>query len=198
MSLPTWVYPCLLALTLGLALALAPWAFLHRPRSDEAAGTRAFRYHWGMLLLALPGPLLAAFFCVAALFEPPEGSDFWIFAGFYAGFVLVGFPVFWEVIRFGFATTPGGLEVVSPWRGRWFIPWAEVDALSFYWGWFVVESRTRGGFLVPLMASGLYDFLEECERNLEVGQLGRAIRGYSAVGRRFPYVSSPPRVLGRG
>jgi hypothetical protein len=198
MILPTWLYPCLLVGVLALAGLMAPWAFLHRPHTDAEAGTRAYRYHWGMLFLALPGPLLAAFFCVMGCIEPPDEKDLPIFVGLFCGSAIVGFPVCWEIIRCGFATTPGGLDVVSPWRGRWFIPWAEVDALSFYWGWFVVESRSRGSFCIPLMTAGLNEFLEECERNLKVEQLGRAIRGYTAVGRKFPYVASPPRVLGRG
>ena len=112
-------------------------------------------------------------------------------------FAGLGFPLFWEVMRFGYAATPAGIDAVSPWRGRWLIRWDEIDALSYAAGWFRIQSKSRGGFSIPLLASGRADLLEAAEKRLTLDQLAGAIGGYTAVGRRFPYTGKPPRELGR-
>ncbi len=193
MILPPWAYPAALAAVCVAFLPLALAPFVVRPR-----GPLRHRYHLGMLALALPGPLLALLFAIMGLVETPTSASdeltYMAALGISAG---VGLPLCWEVLRFGFATTPEGLEAVSPWRGRWFIPWGEIDAVSYGFGWFAVESRTRGTFRIPLMATNLDGFLAACEGRLKVEQLTRAIRGYTGVGRRFPGTEAP-RVLGRG
>ena len=181
MSVPSWLPGTLLAAFGALTLFMIAAAFFGHPRG-------ASRYPWWLrALVFLFGPLLTLFFCVMGILEPPSPKDAPIFLGFTGGFALVGFPLFWELTRFGYAITPDRIEVCSPWRGRWLIPWAEVDALSYGWGWFHVASRKRGGFAIPLVATSATELLEQAEKHLTVDQLAGAIAGYTAVGRRFPY-----------
>jgi hypothetical protein len=187
MTFPPWAYPVILAALAAVILLMTLGAFVNRRWTNPDECVWAFRYYLGMLALALPGPLLALFFSIMALVEPPTPTDLHIFLILMGCSVGVGFPVCWEILRFGFAMTPEGVDVVSPWRGRWLIPWDDINAVSYGFGWFAVEARTHGTFRIPLMTKHLDEFLQECEAHLDPKQLFRAINGYSAVGRRFPY-----------
>ena len=191
MRAPSWLPAALLAALGPLALLMIGAALLHRP-----AGAR--RYPWWLRIVAFVfGPGLALLFCIMGIVAPPNARDAPIFLGFMAGFAGLGFPLFWELMRFGYALPPDGIDAVSPWRGRWLIPWRDVDAVSYSGGWFRIESRSSGGFAIPLLAAGGNELLEEAEKHLDLERLAGAITGYSAVGRRFPYAGRPPRSLRR-
>src|SRR3954447_12285365 len=112
-------------LAVGLAAfwaLLTAFALFNRPVAAE--GVRVFGHHWGLRILAgFLGPVLSLFFALIAIGEPPRDQDLITFLAVKGAFGVVGGLAYWETIRFGFAVTPTGLDVVSPWRGRWFIPW---------------------------------------------------------------------------
>jgi hypothetical protein len=159
-----------------------------RPAVVDGSGTLLFRY----------GPLFRNFarfsaFGIPALltllvcFAPQnEGDWVWILA-MYAMFLSLGLPLWWET-RYALIVSPEELDLVSPWKRRTVIPWAEVDRVSFndMCQWFVVRS-TRGDVIrMHLYVNGVGDFLGICEQRLHPDQLADAKAGYAMLGRPFP------------
>jgi hypothetical protein len=171
----------------GFWLVLTVVAVFNRPRSGPQ--TVVFGHHWAARLLALIfGPLLSIFFAVGTAIESPGPNETPIIAAIWAGTSVIIGLMYWETIRFAFALTPEGIDYVSPWRGRWFIPWSAVKELSYtrFPGMFLVRSdvgTARFGLLVPKVGK----LVEAVEQRLPVEQLKGAIDGYSAIGRYFPY-----------
>ncbi|MGL4551810.1 MAG: hypothetical protein ACRC33_11540 [Gemmataceae bacterium] len=171
----------------GFWLALTVLAAFNRPRAGPE--TVVFGHRWAVRILALIfGPLLSIFLAVGTAVEAPGPNEWPISAALWGGTTAVFGPGYWESIRFAFALTPEGIDYVSPWRGRWFIPWAAVRELGYtrFPGMFLVRSdagTARVGILVP----GVGKLVEACEERLPVERLKGAIDGYSVVGRYFPY-----------
>ena len=191
MAMPSWAAAALLASLAALTPSAIILALLNRP-----CGAR--RYPWWLRGVVLGfGPGLSILFCGVAVVEEVSARDMPVFLILLAGFGGIGFPLSWELMRFGYTIMPQGIDAVSPWRGRWFIAWEDVDAVSYAAGWFRIVSSKAGGFAIPLLASDGNELLEEAEKHLDHERLARAITGYSAVGRRFPYTGQPPRSLRR-
>jgi hypothetical protein len=172
-------------------MAILLWAASRgRPTIVSDDGSLLFRHNiafrWFSLFVALGIPLAIT---VLVFYKPPQNDDdLWAILGIYALSAVCGLPLWWESSRFALILTPLGMECLSPWRKRLFFAWDEIEELSFSSmnQWFIVRARYGRKFRVPILVSGLSDFLAQCEQHLVPDQLREAKVGYMQVGRCFP------------
>jgi hypothetical protein len=180
-------------ITVTIVLALFELA-AHRGRptiiSDE--GTLLFRYSVlfrGFARFAMFGIPLAI--TALGFSRPPKNQDdLRAFIGMYALFAVLTIPLWWEATRFALILTTEGLDYLSPWRGRQFIAWDEIEELSYslLCQWFIVRAKDGRRIRVSMLVSGVSAFLAECEQHLHPSSLIGAKAGYGLVGRTFPYL----------
>jgi hypothetical protein len=157
---------------------------------DQIAGTLVFRHSWlfrGFALFAGIGIPLAI--TVLVVFNPPKNpGDVYAILGLYGLFILLSAPLLWESWRFAVYVSPKGIECRSPWRPGRFLPWRDIEEVSFspMNSWFVIRSTDGWKFRIHTLVPGLSQFLEQCEQHLPAGALDGAEAGYMRVGRRFP------------
>jgi hypothetical protein len=180
----------LIAGTVGAVLAQLNWAAMRaRPRSDPRRGIVAFRsvaaLRWGASLV---GVGFSSFLGLMLYRDPPR--DFTDWCGVVTAFLLAGFifGLAWDAIGFGLVVTPQGLDCHSPWRGRRFVEWDEVSALTYFKAgpYFVIHTHGGYRFRVPMLVGGLGQFLECMEQHLDAAALDGAKAGYECVKRPFP------------
>jgi hypothetical protein len=183
-------YPLIFVAVTGM-LALFCWAAQRgKPTADPETGTLLFRHSLllrGFALFAAFGVPLAI--TILVFFNPPKNEgDVWAIVGLYALFAFLSAPLLWESLRFALTTSPEGLDCQSPWRGRQFLYWDEIEEISYSSmnSWFVIRAVDGWKFRVSLLVPGLSDFLEECERHLSPEMLDNARTGYDRLGRTFP------------
>lgn len=181
---------CSVVLVLGALIFLA-----RAERPLEGPGRLVFRYHIGLRILTLVlffGTILMV--TIILFFNPPkQDGDVYAIFGVYALFTGLGLPLFWETHFFLLEVDDDGLTCHSPWRGKFFIAWGEVDEVAWadFGSYFLVKGPQRWIRLSP-MVGGLAEFLKECEKRLPSEKVDGARRGYSRVG-----LSPPGRRLDR-
>jgi hypothetical protein len=171
-------------LLLGVVVYLTrSWA------AQDGEGRLVFRYHIALRILSTVlffGTLLMV--TVILYFNPPKNEgDVYAIIGVYALFTGLGLPLFWETHFFLMELDDDGLHCTSPWRGKFFIPWAEVRELTWtdIGQYFILKGPDRW-FRISQMVAGLSQFLAECEKRLPVEKLQGARKGYTRAGRTFP------------
>jgi hypothetical protein len=178
-------------------LGLLLWAAQRgKPRSDPETETLIFRHS-----ILLRGFAMFAGFgipigiTILMFFHPPKHEgDVWAIIGLYALFGVLSAPLLWESLGFALVVSPEGLDCQSPWRGRQFILWDEVEDISYSSmnSWFIIRATDGWKFRVSVLVPGLSHFLEQCERHLPLSVLADARPGYLRVGREFPETDDPP------
>jgi hypothetical protein len=172
---------------LGLLLLVAQRG---RPTADAAAGTFVFRHSVflrGFALVATFGIPLGI--TVLVLLHPPEKEgEVYAVVLVYGLFLGLSLPLLWESILFTLAVSPQGLDCRSPWRGRQFFSWDEVEEVT--WSnlgtWFVIRTTEGRTFRVSYLVAGVSEFLGLCEQYLPMEALAGAEPGYNRIGRVFP------------
>jgi hypothetical protein len=172
-------------------LALLMWAArIGRPRVDPETGALLFRHSAifrGFSLFAAFGIPLGI--TVLVIFHPPKKEgDVGAIISIYALFAVLSAPLLWESMRFALTVSAEGLDCRSPWRGRRFIAWDEVQDISFSKinSWFIIRAADGWKFRVSTFVPGLTHFLEACEDHLRAVALEQARPGYELLGRPFP------------
>lgn len=172
-------------------LSLLMWAAQRgRPAVDLETGTLQFR-HSGLFrgfsyFFAFGVPLGIT---ALVIFNPPKNeNEIGIVVGLYGFFALLSAPLLWESLRFSLTVSAEGLDCQSPWRGRHFFAWNEVEEVKFSSvnSWFIIRGKDGWKFRVSILVPGLARFLEECEERLPPTALRNARDGYTRVGRPFP------------
>jgi hypothetical protein len=124
---------------------------------------------------------------IAVLWNPPELPGAVGVAGLYA----IILALVWDCLRFRLLVSPEGLDCRSPWRGRHFVTWDDVEQLSYNVRdqSFTIYSLAGYRFRVPtwgMALAGIDLFLEQCEQHLPLETLWPARDGYTALGRESP------------
>jgi hypothetical protein len=119
---------------------------------------------------------------------PTKEGELWALLGLCIGFTLLIAPLLWESWRFALFVSPEGIECRSPWRPGRFLPWRDIEEVSFSRAnsWFVLRSKDNWKFRIHILVPGLSQLLEQCERHLPAGALDGAEAGYMRVGRPLP------------
>jgi len=161
-----------------------------RPKADAATGAPWFRHRVlfrGFALFAAFGIPLAITALVISM-PPKNRGDVLAVIGLYGMFAVLGGPLLWEASRFAIGVSKAGLDCRSPWRTSRFVPWNEVERLSFSSinSWFIIRAIDGWKFRVSFLVPGLSEFLARCEQHLSVASLSKAKAGYATVGRPFP------------
>jgi hypothetical protein len=178
------------AVVVGFLVILTGAARRGVPTVDRATGLLLFRHHLVLRAFAL----VAAFGIPIALTalvisNPPKNqNDYVAITCLYLLFAGLSAPLLWETTRYALLVGPEGLDCRSPWRGRQFFRWDEVEKVSFSTvaSWFVLHATGGRKFRVPMYISGVRAFLEQCEQRLSPSQLAEAEPGYRVVNRPFP------------
>jgi hypothetical protein len=172
-------------------LGLLAWAARRgTPKSDPATGTLLFRHSplfRGFALFSAFGVPLGI--TVLVIFNPPKkDGDTVAILGLYLLFGVLSAPLLWGSMRFALTVSPDGLDFRSPWRGRRFVSWNEVEEVTYRdtHSWFVVRTTDGWTFRVSVLIPGLSEFLAACERHLPPADLAGAWAGYARLGRPFP------------
>ena len=175
--------------TLGLGL-LAAAARRGRAEIDPFTSAQRFRYPAAIRHVFLGTLVICPALVTAFLTQVPmrDAGDLWGASAMYALFIGLTAPLWWESSRFAIAADPRGVDCISPWRARQFFRWGEIESIDFSipCQWFVICTRGRRKFRVPMFVAGLSDFLAICEANLPIGAFWGADEGYRLVGRPFP------------
>jgi hypothetical protein len=167
-----------------------------KPTADPSTGLLVFRHNIllrGFALFTAFGIPIGITALVIA--KPPKNQDDYLaIFGLYALFAALGGPLLWETMRFALVVGPDGLDGRSPWRGRNFFRWEEVEQVSYnpLLGWFVIRGAGGRKIRVSALVTGLNAFLEACEKRLPPDKLRRAKGGYNVLGRPFPEGSRRP------
>jgi hypothetical protein len=171
-------------------LGLLMWAAERGKPKVDSDGTLIFRHSLlfrcfsVFMAVAVPVGII-----VLAILKPPQKeSEFWAMMGLCIGFAVLIAPLLWESLRFALFVSPEGIECRSPWRGSRFLPWKDVEEVSFRASnsWFVIRAKDYYKFRIHILVPGLSQFLEQCEQHLPPGALDGAEAGYRRVGRPFP------------
>jgi hypothetical protein len=177
-------------------LGLLLWAAQRGKPAVAADGTLIFRHSWLFRGFALFGGIgIPLAITVLVIFNPPKKpGDGYAILGLYGLFILLSAPLLWESWRFAVYVSPQGIECRSPWRPGRFLPWSDIEEVSFQTTntWFVIRSKDDWKFRIHLMVPGLSQFLEQCEQHLPSSALEGAEVGYIRVGRRFPQDDDEP------
>lgn len=164
----------------------------------EEGAPEIVRIHYGLVLtffgwLALFGiPIFAA----SAAFAKPAGewSECRSILFLLGLFIPMGAATLWEYRRYLLTATEAGLDCRSAWRRRRFLPWSEIQELSYSQAsyWFILRARDGWKFRMSIYVENPSLLLAILERHLTPEQLLPALNGYAAVCKPFPW----PREIG--
>jgi len=171
--------------------ALLYWAAIRgRPKVDPQGGILLFRYSTASRGVAILLALCFALILFVAPFRIPvkDESDAEAMIGMVVVSVALAGPLLWETMCFSVIVSPEGLDCRSPWRGKSFISWRDVEDVSYgaICKWFIIRTTDGRTFRVPFWVSGISEFLAKCEYHLGPSILRRAKTAYQEIGRRFP------------
>src|SRR5205085_3092438 len=149
-------------------LGLLVWAAQRdKPTIDPETGDMIFRhsaiFRWFAIVTSFGIPLAIT---ILLLFNPPKNDrDVYAVFGLYIGFALLTLPLLWEAVRFMLVLSSEGITCQSPWRGTRFIPWNEVEEISYRstHSLFLIHADDGYKFRVPIFVGGLSQFLAKCE-----------------------------------
>ena len=152
-----------------------------RPVVDDRTGARVYQYGAEMKAIGWVGavgfPLVVLF---AAVLHPPNDEEV-IYALLCIAFgPVLGVYLLWESLRYRLMVSDDGLDCRSPWRGHRFVPWSEVDRLSYSKAlkWFVVHATDGWRFRIPILVNGVPTLLSEFQRYVPVSALHDARLGF--------------------
>ncbi|MBY0524144.1 MAG: ABC transporter permease [Gemmataceae bacterium] len=183
-------YP-IISISVLAFMGLLLWAAQReRPVADPVAGTVRIRhsmvFRWFSYFMAFVPPLGIT---VLLFFNPPrKDGDVFAIVFLYLLFGGLSAPLLWESLCFSVVLSSEGLDCRSPWRGRRFIPWNEVQELSYgaVNSWFIIRTRAGDRFRVSILVPGLKLLLEQFEQRLPSKAMEGARLGYTRIGRPFP------------
>jgi hypothetical protein len=138
---------------IGLLCLVVFVAWDMRPAIERSAGKVILRYAWWVrcffLASAFVIPLGITLLGISK--EPKNPADLRAFIGLYALFAVLSVPSWWMTTRFSLTITAAGLECRSPWRGRRFVAWDEVVALtpSQAIQWHILQTSSGYRFCIP-------------------------------------------------
>jgi hypothetical protein len=164
-----------------------------QPTAETMPGFLVFRHHIllrGFFVFATFGIPLGLTTLVVA-FPPKNQGEYDAIVGLYALSTVLSVlsaVCLWETTRFALVVGPDGLDCRSPWWGRQFIRWNEVDQVAHnpLLGWFVIRAGDGRKFRVSSLVTGLNALLEVCEERLPAKKLTPAKSGYTQLRRPFP------------
>jgi hypothetical protein len=116
-----------------LTSSLLRWLLGRRRAGGERGpGATVLRYPgvWQVLAWTLLLVPLAGIFALAA-FSPPRPDDLKWFVGLVLGFGALGLALVLEIRGVAHRLRPDGLERVTPWRPRRFLPWSRLTVLRY-------------------------------------------------------------------
>ena len=138
--------------------------WLLKRRSAAAArgfGGQVLRYPatmravaWLLLLVPLAG------IAGVVRWQPPKPGEWIYYAWMVVGFGLLGGALVLDAQGVAHELKPDGLERVTPWRGRRFLPWSQVKVLRFSessQNWRIVTTAGDGTW-ISVYVSGLGSF----------------------------------------
>jgi hypothetical protein len=188
--------PIGMAVVLGM-LGLTFWAARgRRVAADERLGELLLRHPLVLRIFAVvigvgvPVGILV----LSIVFPPKDEGEMGAIFGVHALFAALSAPLLLESFRFALVLTPEGLDCRSPWRGRRFVPWPEVESITYSnaGSWFLIQAQDGYRFRLPLVTGRLDRFLERCEEHLRPDQLAGAKEGYRRLGRPIPKLRTGP------
>jgi hypothetical protein len=146
------------------AVTSAVMGWLLRRRSAAAArgfGAQILRYPpamrlaaWGLLVVPLVG------IAGVVLWQPPKPGEWIYYVWMVIGFGLLGGTLVLDAHGVAHELRSDGLERVTPWRGRRFLPWSQVEVLRFSessQNWRIVTASGDGTW-ISVYVSGLGSF----------------------------------------
>src|SRR5438128_198441 len=138
--------PMFIVVGVASTLGLLMWAAQRgRPVVDFETGALQFRHSGlfrGISYFFAFGPPLGI--TALVVFNPPKNDgEVLIVAGLYAFFAVLSTPLLWESVCFSLTVSAEGLDCQSPWRGRHFFAWSEVEEVKFSSvnSWFIIRGR---------------------------------------------------------
>jgi hypothetical protein len=157
-----------------------------QPTVDVARGEVCFRHGILMKALGLIACVGVPLFCIVfVFFKPPDSAEDWYaFWGLLIGFPLLGLPLAWESFRYALLVRDRGLECRSPWRGRQFIPWDELQEVSYCAMnmWFVLHATDGYKFRIHMYVPGVKTLIEMLLGHVPSAAFERAIPGMRLLG----------------
>jgi hypothetical protein len=165
-------------------LAILLWTA--RPLATEQE-VMVFRYSATLRIFAMAMTIGCPLAVTAAVFFlPRKEDDTWPILGTYALFAGLSLPLWWETSRFSLTLLPAGFVCQSPWRGRRFMLWNELEEVRFSSMnmWFIAVGRGEK-IRISCFVTGISQFLDRCEQYIPSG-LAKAKAGYLLLGRAFP------------
>jgi hypothetical protein len=187
----TSVVTAIIIVTVTGFLGLLVWAAERgKPTIDPTTGDMIFRhsavFRWFTIVMAFGVPLAIT---ILLLFKPPQNErEVYAVFGLYVGFALLTLPLLWEAVRFMLVLSSEGITCKSPWRGTRFIPWQDVEEITFHGtnSMFMIHAQDGYRFRVVTFVPGLTQFLAKCEQHLPITALNPARDGYARLQRPFP------------
>jgi hypothetical protein len=190
------VVAAIIIVTVTGFLGLLVWAAQRgKPAIDPETGDMIFRhsgiFRWFTIVTAFGIPLGIT---ILLLFNPPknDGEIYAVF-GLYVGFALLTLPLLWEAVRFMLVLSSEGITCQSPWRGTRFIPWQDIEEITFQStnSMFIIHAEDGYVFRLLTLIPGLSQFLAKCEQHLPITALNPARDGYARLQRPFPRGDKP-------
>lgn len=181
--------------TLVVVFALAFAAYYGRPRIAANAQAILLRHNAlfrGVTLVMVLGVPLG--FTILVWFVPLLRSEVPYLLGLYLPLIGLSLALYWESHRFYLLLTPDGVKCRSPWRGRRFFSWSDVESVSFSSinSWFVVRAAAGGKMRVHSYVAGVAEFLRIIELRMPAQAFRDARPGYARLGRTFPQMPDEP------
>lgn len=103
-----------------------------KPVIDPATGARVFRYARGSKALALISLILPGFMGAGAFILYREGeSDYWVWFIIGLIFAALSGGALLECFVARLVVTGEGIKSVSPWRGKRFLRWDEIESIRY-------------------------------------------------------------------
>ena len=168
-----------------------------RPVIDDRTGARVYQYGAEMKTIGWSAVFGFPLFILltGVLPHPPKDEEVTIVVLMLAFGPVLGVPLLWESLRYRLMVSNDGLDCRSPWRGHRFVPWSEVDRLSYSkaLGWFVVHATDGWRFRIPILVNGVPILLSEFQRYMPDSALQDARPGFQALKTPLPgFRWSPP------
>jgi len=174
----------------ALTLLLIWAARREKPTADPVAGTLLFQHSGTFRGISIALTIMMVLFLMFLIFRVPikTRQDVLALLGLFGFCLIPPVPLLWESFRYALIVSPKGLDCRSPWRGRRFLHWKDVEQISYspINSWFIIRARDGWKFHVGIFVPGLGRFLQTCERHLKPSALAKAKLGYAQVGRTFP------------
>jgi Bacterial PH domain len=183
---PAIVAAVLIAFQFILVVALVR----SQPTVEPKTGFLVFRYHvlarGFVAVFAVGAPIAITALAIA---KPPQDQDDYLaLFGLFALSAALIVPMLWETMRFVLVVSPEGLDCRSPWRGRQFIRWDEVERMSHNsaLSWYVIRAVGGRTIRVSTAVSGMRSFLLECLQQLPPDKLRWAKAVHTQPARPLP------------